>query len=135
MRRPWRSTAPISDGERVGQRAARTPRGPLDELQLELQRGDGRAQLVRGYGEELVALAHLLLRLAVELGPLLDLLPLGDVAHSRDRVDLPTHVQGGEADLGGELRAVLSQPGEIQAEAHRARARRRMIARSVDSDA
>ena len=65
MRRVWRSsdsTLPLEHARELLDRSAAA--APVQELELELERGDGRAQLVRGDGQELVALAHLVLRLA-----------------------------------------------------------------------
>ena len=90
----------------------------------------GRAQLVRGDREELVALAHLLLRLPPEPRPLLHLPPLGRVADGGDHRAPAVHLERREADLGRELAAVLAEPARDPARGPWAGAGRRLVAAS-----
>ncbi len=62
-RRVWRSSESSFSSRFRGSAAATRSSRALEELELELEGGDGGAQLVRGDGEELVPLAHLLLGL------------------------------------------------------------------------
>ena len=117
--------------ERAREILERSVGGALQDLELQQERGDRRPQLVRGDRQELVALAHLVLRLAPEARALLDPLPLGDVAHRRHHARPPVDHEGREADLGRELGAVVAQAGEVQAEPHRAGTRHRVVTGTV----
>src|SRR5256885_9289710 len=84
----------------------------LHRLELEEQRGQGRTELVRRDGEELVAQAQGLLRLDEAQPLLFGLLALGEVAHDLgEAAQLAVLVaDGGQDRVRPELRAVLADP-------------------------